>query len=172
MKRTNHRGHPVKLGSNGASRNKQSALRTRSANLDAIRHPLSAAFTLIELLVVISIIGILISLTLFGIQGARKSSRDAKRKADLETIRSALEIYRDDVGAYPTTLSFGSSLTYAPTNTTYMEEVPQEVLSDRNYAYSSSGTTYTLCVALEGGGSDSCSGLSCGTTCNYKVTNP
>ena len=58
-------------------------------------------FTLIELLVVVSIIGILIALSIFGLQGARESSRDARRKADLETIRSGLEIYKADCNDYP-----------------------------------------------------------------------
>ena len=44
----------------------------------------SCGFTLIELLVTISIIGILIGLSVFGLQGARQSARDAKRKADLD----------------------------------------------------------------------------------------
>src|SRR3990167_7468623 len=65
-------------------------------------------FTLIELLVVISIMGVILGLTLFGIGGARESSRDAKRKADLALIQSGLEIYRADCSDYPVTL--GTSL--------------------------------------------------------------
>ncbi len=57
-------------------------------------------FTLIELLVVIVIISILIGMSVFGIQGARKNSRDARRKSDLEQLRSALELYRADNGGY------------------------------------------------------------------------
>ena len=60
-------------------------------------------FTLIELLVVISIIGILIAVSIFGLSGARESARDARRKSDLELIRSGLELYRADCNAYPTT---------------------------------------------------------------------
>ncbi|MCK4588676.1 prepilin-type N-terminal cleavage/methylation domain-containing protein, partial [Candidatus Woesebacteria bacterium] len=59
-------------------------------------------FTLIELLVVISIIGILLALSIFGLQGARKSARDSKRKADIELIRSGIEIYKADCNVYPT----------------------------------------------------------------------
>src|SRR5689334_22004949 len=61
----------------------------------------NSGFTLIELLVVISIIAILVGLSIFGLQGARESSRDAKRKADLEQIRSGIEIYRADCNTYP-----------------------------------------------------------------------
>ena|SRR4030043_261798 len=61
-----------------------------------------SGFTLIELLVVIAIIVILISASLIGISGSRETARDAKRKADLEAIRGALEIYKSDANQYPT----------------------------------------------------------------------
>ncbi len=50
-------------------------------------------FTLIEILVVISIIGILIALSIFGLQGTFESARDAKRKSDLKEYQSSLETY-------------------------------------------------------------------------------
>ena len=59
-----------------------------------------AGFTLIELLVVIAIIGILTSLGVVSYVTAQKRSRDAKRKADLETVRQALILYRQDNGDY------------------------------------------------------------------------
>lgn len=134
------------------------------------------AFTLIELLVVISIVGVLIGLSIFGLQGARKSSRDARRKADLELIRSGIEIYRADCGSYPIALASPLVGTQTTGNTcltsiTYIAEVPIDPLPDRVYYYSSDGTIYELCAALEGGGTDSCGG-SCGETCDYQVTNP
>lgn len=58
-------------------------------------------FTLIEILVVITIISILMSLLFVAYEGSRKAGRDAKRKADLEQIRGALEMYRSDKGYYP-----------------------------------------------------------------------
>lgn len=61
----------------------------------------SDGFTLIETLVVITIIGIILALSTFGLQGARKATRDAQRKSDLEAIRSALELYKSDNGQYP-----------------------------------------------------------------------
>ena len=58
------------------------------------------AFTLIELLVVISIIGILIALGVTSYVTAQRKARDAKRKADLETVRQAMILYRQDNGSY------------------------------------------------------------------------
>lgn len=136
-------------------------------------------FTLIELLVVISIIGILMAVSLFGLQGARESSRDAKRKADLELIRSGIELYKADCNGYPTTLvsplvgddSSGSCLS----SNTYIQSVPSDPNDpSRSYKYSSAGTTYEICASLEQGGTTvTCGGsIDCGDTCNYKVTNP
>lgn len=142
----------------------------------------SEGFTLIELLVVISIIGVVISLSMFGLAGARKSGRDAKRKADMEQIRSGLEIYRSDCGEYPAALSSsltgdGSTSNCLATNV-YIPEVPKDPLDpDRSFLFSSTGLTYELCAALEQEKPDvsvACGGSSVcgGKTCNYKVTNP
>jgi general secretion pathway protein G len=140
----------------------------------------AAGFTLIELLVVISIIGILIGLSVFGLQGARKASRDAVRKADLEQIRSGLGMYRADCNKYPTILSSSlagdnSSPSCLSTNV-YISTVPTDPISPTSsYKYSGTSTTYILCATLEQPPSPAMdvSGCgSCGTTCNYKVTNP
>jgi general secretion pathway protein G len=143
-------------------------------------------FTLIELLVVISIIGILLALSFFGIQGARESSRDARRKADLELIRSGLELYKSDCGSYPVQptasqlisplVGDGSTSSCALTNT-YIAAVPKDPQDpSRIYIYASStGVTYKLCAALEQGGETVVCALSsdCGENeCNYRVENP
>jgi prepilin-type N-terminal cleavage/methylation domain-containing protein len=60
------------------------------------------AFTLIELLVVISIIGILGSLIISGVNVARSKSRDAQRRQTLNELRDAIELYKTKNGHYPT----------------------------------------------------------------------
>lgn len=138
-----------------------------------------SGFTLVELLVVISIISVLVALSVFGLQGARKASRDAKRKSDIEQIRSGIEIYKSDCDKYPeaigdSLLGNGSTSSCLVSNV-YIKTKPVDPLSPTNvYSYyNPTPNTYEICATLEQGGSAvTCTG-SCGTaTCNYKVTNP
>lgn len=62
---------------------------------------LAQGFTLIELLVVISIIGMLASVVLVSLQGARNKAKDAKLIAEVKELQKALELYRLDNGKYP-----------------------------------------------------------------------
>src|SRR3989338_11536602 len=67
-------------------------------------------FTLIELLVVISIIGLLASVVMASLNSARAKGRDAKRLAEMDTLRNSLELYYDDHGYYPPVTTPGGSL--------------------------------------------------------------
>ncbi len=60
----------------------------------------SKGFTLIELLVVIAIIGILAGIVLISLGGARASARDARRQNDIDSIKTAMELYYADNNAY------------------------------------------------------------------------
>ena len=148
------------------------------------------AFSLIELLVVISIIGVLIGLSAFGLQGARQSARDARRISDIEQIRSGLELYKADCGVYPDNTNFpgpggdllgdASSLSCASGNT-YISNRPEDPFgAGRIYLYNRiSPTTYEICGAMENKASTlSCAGKTpgqcptAGVPCNYRVVNP
>ncbi|MFA6897095.1 MAG: type II secretion system protein [Patescibacteria group bacterium] len=67
-------------------------------------------FTLIELLVVISIIGVLSTIAMTSLNGAKAKARDAKRLSDITQIKTALDIYYADHGHYPSTGSIYTTL--------------------------------------------------------------
>lgn len=58
-------------------------------------------FTLIEILVVVAIIGLLSTVVLTSLDSARAKARDARRLVDLREVRTALENYRVENGAFP-----------------------------------------------------------------------
>jgi prepilin-type N-terminal cleavage/methylation domain-containing protein len=61
-------------------------------------------FTLIELLVVIAIIGILAAITFPVFARAKDSAYRSSDSSNMNSIRTALQLYRADQGAYPPTL--------------------------------------------------------------------
>lgn len=138
----------------------------------------TVGFTLIELLVVILIVGILMGLSLVGFGATRKSARDSKRKADLEQIRSALEIYRTDCKTYPAVVTPGEPLVGVDlcVGNEYMSRVPTDPLSityEYRYKYDSANKYY-LCAYLEitNTTASNCSGKCGSVDCNYEVTSP
>ncbi|MDP4011107.1 MAG: prepilin-type N-terminal cleavage/methylation domain-containing protein [Candidatus Roizmanbacteria bacterium] len=58
-------------------------------------------FTLIELIVVIGIIGVLATMSIGSYTSVQRNARNAKRKADMKTLRAALEEYNVKYGSYP-----------------------------------------------------------------------
>ncbi|OIP84892.1 hypothetical protein AUK04_01865 [Candidatus Roizmanbacteria bacterium CG2_30_33_16] len=129
------------------------------------------AFTLIEILVVTTIIGILTAAgaTAYSMMG--KTSRDARRKADLEQIRSALEMYRSNStsSSYPTTAEGLAILSSGSPK--YLETAITDPKSGNSYKYTStSGSDYTLSTYLEIPGTVECDGATCdggAKSCTY-----
>ena len=120
-------------------------------------------FTLVELLVVVSLIGVLATLVLANLNSARERARDAERKSDLRNIQTALRLYYNDNGGYPTSSSGsingcdGASCTWGSAwidgSITYMNILPADPLSPtQDYVYARDATDtdlYTLYACLE-----------------------
>lgn len=67
-------------------------------------------FTLIELLVVIAIIGVLASVVMVSLNGARTKANDTNRKASLRQLQIALEYYYTERSSYPGETNCDSSV--------------------------------------------------------------
>lgn len=130
-------------------------------------------FTLIEILVVSTIIALLAAVGMVTYTQINKQSRDAKRKADLEQIRAALEMYRSDSdnNQYYSG-SFNDNCQNIGWLTDYISTLPDDPKSGSGYYYWCviSANDYTVAAYLESSQSVCGLGLtySCGpNNCNY-----
>lgn len=113
-------------------------------------------------MIVVAIIGILAGglISLMDPAGQLRNSRDSKRKSDLKQIQAALELYRADLGAYPSSAdsAFGndvanlneSSLVDNPAEVqvTYLPTVPKDPSTNTHYYYCTS--SLSPCSAASG----------------------
>ena len=72
-------------------------------------------FTLIELMVVIVILGVLAGLIIPRIMGRPEEARRMKARIQIESIETALKLYKLDNGPYPSTEQGLEALVEAPT---------------------------------------------------------
>ncbi|MCD6152709.1 MAG: type II secretion system major pseudopilin GspG [Syntrophobacterales bacterium] len=72
-------------------------------------------FTLIELMVVIVILGILAGLIVPRIMNRPEEARQAKARMQIESLETALKLYKLDNGGYPSTEQGLQALVEAPT---------------------------------------------------------
>ena len=110
-------------------------------------------FTFVELLVVMTIAGIIFAISTVTYTNVTKSSRDARRKADMESIRQALELCRSFQGFYPDEVAGTPAHVPDPLicgSQTYMTSVPKDPKSTTtHYTYDRvTTTTYTLSSSL------------------------
>lgn len=156
-------------------------------------------FTLIELLVVIAIIGILATIVLVSLSGARTSARNARRVSDLRQIQLGMEAYWDANNEYASTQAqletvmrfpkdpSGASGVYhscydttAPTGQGYTFGAKLENAGNRVTLQQGSITTSAACSTASGkgtpsGGSPALVATNCGDVVsnesNFCVTN-
>ena len=103
-------------------------------------------FTLIELLVVIAIIGLLSTLSILALNTARARARDVKRVADVKQIQTALEMYYNEFGQYPTSITPGASI--GTGTNVYLKVVPKPPIpSDNATACATDPQVYTYAVS-------------------------
>lgn len=138
-------------------------------------------FTLLEVLVSATIIAVLTAMGVVSYSSVNKRSRDVKRKADLEQIRSALEMYRADNGEYPDTgagaMTNASNLS-TPLVSTYTPAIPGDPSTGAYYyqAVATAGvySTYCLCANLETitAGTQSTCTVALHASCDYGLKSP
>lgn len=143
----------------------------------------SKGFTLIELLIVVVIIGILATLITANFLGVRMRGRDAQRKADLNQIQTALELYRADQGSYPTGVDSlpGCGATWNVGTTVYLQKMPCDPLGTSfynggpYYYNGNTGSRYTLIACIENTTDpkgQTIMSAGCNTNYYYFVTSP
>lgn len=123
-------------------------------------------FTFVELLVVITIISIVLAAGIVSYTTISTNSRDARRKADLEAIRQALEMCRSISGEYPSSIYPDSlsiicsdALLTVTMKKTPLDPSPCTGYEDGKYSYQTTVDGYQLTADCMESGS-------------YTVTNP
>ncbi len=111
-------------------------------------------FTLIELIVSVTIIAVLTVIGVISFSGTNEKARDSRRITDLESIRMALELYRQGTGGtYP-----ADKDVLVPD---YMQEMPKGPKGEvYTYEQKGIGYNYIISTILEE------------TGVGYSVTNP
>lgn len=120
-----------------------------------MKKQLTRGFTLLELLVVIGIIAILVSMATVSYNQAQIRTRDSRRRADLSSMRDALEqYYAGNSFVYPTTCSDAES---------FLQGSWPVDPGTLNYDQACTATTYCICAQMESGSG----GNSDNSACNW-----
>jgi general secretion pathway protein G len=123
-----------------------------------------SGFTLIEILIVVAILAILTLTVIYSITHNLANSRDARRKADLERLKIAMEDYYGDKNIYPPDGSLGNceSEILKP----YLSSVPCDPKTKLPYCYiydntDPKGQTYKILASFENEDDSAIASLGC-----------
>jgi prepilin-type N-terminal cleavage/methylation domain-containing protein len=118
-------------------------------------------YTLAELLIVLSVIGLLMTTSAIMLNDSLKRSRDSRRKADLEMMATALELYYKDNGGYPYDSStsgeqwkhicgLSTAIFNILVDQKYLSELPCDPINNNEYRYRGdlNGSTGTSCAII------------------------
>lgn len=122
-------------------------------------------FTLLEMLIVVVIVFVLAIIIVPNLLSGPARARDSQRKADMRTIKTALETYYNDNNFYPTNLNILTEGT-----TPYLKTLPTDPKTKESYVYTATGnppSNYLIKVTLE---NDNDKDVKSGTTNIYEIS--
>ncbi len=111
---------------------------------------LNRGFTIIELIVVIAIIGIIVSVVVVALNGARDKGSDAGVKSNLTGIRGQAEILNDTWGGYgvdATPTSFSAGVCAATPDTLFADPKIVAQITAAGYASNGGSMSQGSCVS-------------------------
>jgi len=128
-------------------------------------------FTLVELLIVIIIIAVLAAVVVPKFVNSGLRSREAALKSNLKLYRNAIDLFKNDTGAFPASLAdlavstppangldsagASKSIVSADYKGPYVEAVEKDPVSGNNFTYSTtSGSVGKVTSSASGNGSD------------------
>ena len=106
----------------------ESGVTRRTSSIENRKSKIENGFTLVEMLLVITIIGILAALVVPKMVGRSEQARQAATRADISSIKTALDAFEVDNGFYPKSLqdllqqSNDAKNWHGP----YLDKVPQD----------------------------------------------
>lgn len=97
-----------------------------------------AGFTLVELLVVLAILGLLTTVVVINVLPMQGRAQVQKAKADIAIVEQGLELFRLEVGRYPSTDEGLAALTMPSATGAKLKKLPNDPWG-RPYIYESPG---------------------------------
>lgn len=109
-------------------------------------------FTLMEMLVTIALIGILASLTIPSLTGARERARDSERVTEVGQIVLGIELFYNTCRSYPVTLATtdtaGGACPGTITLGTFIPDIPKDPFGT-DYYYGTAAGSFVVGAKLE-----------------------